>query len=224
MNKVFVDLEMHPVSREHEQERNIFKFETIEIGAVMLDEELREAKSFCEYVKPRFSEEILPRYEELTGISTKMLENAESFPSVLERFVDWCGENYTVYSWSKTDLCQIRGECKLKQIEPDESLTYMLRHWQDFQKEFSRLVGIHHPIKLEEAVGLGGLDFDGRAHDGLVDARNTANLYRQTRDRKMFQKLKSMISEKENPLVFSMGDIFNFAELHLENIPPEDER
>lgn len=217
MNKIFVDLEMHPVSREYEQEREIFKFETIEIGAVMLDEELREVGSFCEYVKPQFSSEVLPRYEELTGINTKMLENAASFCLVLDRFVEWCGEEYTIYSWSKTDLCQIRGECKLKKIQPEEKLTYMLRHWQDFQKEFSRLVGIHHPIKLEEAVSIGGLDFDGRAHDGLVDARNTANLYRQTQDKKMFQKLKSMISEKENPLVFSMGDIFNFSDLHLED-------
>ena len=55
--------------------------------------------------------------------------------------------------------------------------------------------------------------FDGRAHDGLVDARNTANLYRQSRDEQMFKKLKSMISEQENPLVFSMSDVFNFDNL-----------
>ena len=144
-----------------------------------------------------------------------MVAEADAFPEVLGRFADWCGEGYTMYSWSKADLNQIRGECRLKGIKPDEKLTYMLRHWKDFQKEFSRLVGIHHPIKLEEAVGLGGLDFDGRAHDGLVDARNTANLYRQSRDEQMFKKLKSMISEKENPLVFSMSDVFNFDNLKL---------
>ena len=181
MNRIFVDLEMHPVAPEYVQERAIFKFETIEVGAVMLDERYEEIASFCEYVKPLYSEEILPRYEELTGITTQMVAEADAFPEVLGRFTDWCGEGYTMYSWSKADLNQIRGECRLKGIKPDEKLTYMLRHWKDFQKEFSRLVGIHHPIKLEEAVGLGGLDFDGRAHDGLVDARNTANLYRQSR-------------------------------------------
>lgn len=213
MNRIFVDLEMHPVAPEYVQERAIFKFETIEVGAVMLDERYEEIASFCEYVKPLYSEKILPRYEELTGITTQMVAEADAFPGVLERFTDWCGEGYTMYSWSKADLNQIRGECRLKGIKPDEKLTYMLRHWKDFQKEFSRLVGIHHPIKLEEAVGLGGLDFDGRAHDGLVDARNTANLYRQSRDEQMFKKLKSMISEQENPLVFSMSDVFNFDNL-----------
>lgn len=216
MNRIFVDLEMHPVAPEYVQERTIFKFETIEVGAVMLDERYEEIASFCEYVKPLYSEGILPRYEELTGITTQMVAEADAFPEVLGRFADWCGEGYTMYSWSKADLNQIRGECRLKGIKPDEKLTYMLRHWQDFQKEFSRLVGIHHPIKLEEAVGLGGLDFDGRAHDGLVDARNTANLYRQSRDEQMFKKLKSMISEQENPLVFSMSDVFNFDNLKLE--------
>lgn len=215
MNRIFVDLEMHPVAPEYVQERTIFKFETIEVGAVMLDERYEEIASFCEYVKPLYSEGILPRYEELTGITTQMVAEADAFPEVLGRFTDWCGEGYTMYSWSKADLNQIRGECRLKGIKPDEKLTYMLRHWKDFQKEFSRLVGIHHPIKLEEAVGLGGLDFDGRAHDGLVDARNTANLYRQSRDEQMFKKLKSMISEQENPLVFSMSDVFNFDNLKL---------
>lgn len=215
MNRIFVDLEMHPVAPEYVQERTIFKFETIEVGAVMLDERYEEIASFCEYVKPLYSEGILPRYEELTGITTQMVAEADAFPEVLGRFTDWCGEGYTMYSWSKADLNQIRGECRLKGIKPDEKLTYMLRHWKDFQKEFSRLVGIHHPIKLEEAVGLGGLDFDGRAHDGLVDARNTANLYRQSRDEQMFKKLKSMISEQENPLVFSMSDVFNVDNLKL---------
>ena len=215
MNRIFVDLEMHPVAPEYGGGGAVFKFETIEVGAVMLDERYEEIGSFCEYVKPLYSGVILPRYEELTGITTQMVAEADAFPEVLERFTEWCGEDYTMYSWSKADLNQIRGECRLKGIKPDEKVTYMLRHWKDFQKEFSRLVGIHHPIKLEEAVGLGGLDFDGRAHDGLVDARNTANLYRQSRDEQMFKKLKSMISEQENPLVFSMSDVFNFDNLKL---------
>lgn len=90
-------------------------------------------------------------------------------------------------------------------------LTYLLRNWSDFQKEFSKLIGFHHAVNLRDAVSLGGLDFDGRAHDGLVDARNTANLFRQTRDEKMFRKLKSLISEKEEPLTFTMGEVFNFT-------------
>ena len=212
MHRIFVDLEMHPVSDDFPDRKNIFRFETIEIGAVMLNEQHEEISSFCEFVKPMYSKEILPRYSELTGITTQMLENASHFPEVLERFVQWCAGDCIVYSWSKTDLAQVKGECKQKGIEISPELNAMFRGWRDFQKEFSRLVGFHRGINLQDAVNLGGLDFDGRAHDGLVDARNTANLFRQTRDEKMFSKLKDLLVEKDNPLTFTMGDVFR---IHL---------
>ncbi len=210
MKRIFVDLEMHPVTGNFPKEKSIFRFETMEIGAVMLDEKDAEIDSFCEYVHLMFSESVQERYTELTGITTQMLQDADPFPVVLERFLAWCGTDYTMYSWSKSDLAQIKGECRQKGIPSSPELTYLLRNWSDFQKEFSKLIGFHHAVNLRDAVSLGGLDFDGRAHDGLVDARNTANLFRQTRDEKMFRKLKSLISEKEEPLTFTMGEVFNF--------------
>ncbi len=210
MKRIFVDLEMHPVTGDFPKEKAIFRFETMEIGAVMLDEKDAEIDSFCEYVHLMFSESVQPRYTELTGITTQMLQDADSFPAVLERFLAWCGTDYMMYSWSKADLAQIKGECRQKGIPSSPELIYLLRNWSDFQKEFSKLIGFHHAVNLQDAVSLGGLEFDGRAHDGLVDARNTANLFRQTRDEKMFRKLKSLISEKEEPLTFTMGEVFNF--------------
>lgn len=211
LHRIFIDLEMHPVAEKFPEKKEIFRFETMEIGAVMLDEGHEEISSFCEYVKPMFSDAVLPRYAELTGITTQMLEGAAHFPEVLERFVQWCGTDYIIYSWSKTDLAQVKGECRQKEITVSQELNYMFRGWRDFQKEFSRLVGFHRAINLQDAVNLGGLDFDGRAHDGLVDARNTANLFRQTRDERMFSKLRNLLVEKETPLTFTMGDVFNFS-------------
>lgn len=210
MNRIFVDLEMHPVTDDFPREKAIFRFETMEVGAVMLNAEHEEIAAFREYVHPMFSDKVQTRYTELTGITTEMLQDADTFPDVLDRFLAWCGTDYTIYSWSKSDLAQIKGECRQKNIASTPALTYMFRNWSDFQKEFSRMIGFHRAVSLQDAVSLGGLDFDGRAHDGLVDARNTANLFRQTRDEKMIQKLKSLISEKEEPLTFTMGDVFNF--------------
>ncbi len=211
MKRIFVDLEMHPVTGDFPKEKAIFRFETMEIGAVMLDEKDAEISSFCEYVHPMFSDSVQARYTELTGITTQMLQDADPFPTVLERFLAWCGPDYMMYSWSKSDLAQIKGECRQKGIPSSPELVYLFRNWSDFQKEFSKLIGFHHAVNLQDAVSLGGLEFDGRAHDGLVDARNTANLFRQTRDEKMFHKLKSLISEKEEPLTFTMGEVFNIT-------------
>ncbi len=210
LHRIFIDLEMHPVSENYPERKEVFRFETIEVGAVKLNDRHEEEDSFCEYVKPMYSDKVLPRYTELTGITTQMLADADHFPKVLERFVKWCGTDYLIYSWSKTDLAQFKGECRQKDIAVTPELSYMFRGWRDFQKEFSRLVGFHRAINLQDAVNLGGLDFDGRAHDGLADARNTANLFRQTRDEEMFRKLKNLLVEKEQPLTFTMGDVFHF--------------
>ena len=45
MKRIFVDLEMHPIERHHRDKRRICATETIEIGAVMLDENNREISS-----------------------------------------------------------------------------------------------------------------------------------------------------------------------------------
>ena len=70
MNRIFVDLEMHPVAKVYNAQFAVLKTETIEIGAVMLDEDLREISSFKEYVRPDFSDKVYPKYQKLTGITT----------------------------------------------------------------------------------------------------------------------------------------------------------
>ena len=82
MHKIFIDLEMHPVARAYSEPFKMLKKETIEIGAVMLDEQLREIASFKEYVRPSYSDKIYPKYQKLTGITTEMLKSADSFQSV----------------------------------------------------------------------------------------------------------------------------------------------
>ena len=62
MNTIFVDLEMHPVARVYTKQFAVLKTETIEIGAVMLDEHLREISSFKEYVHPDFSNIVYAKY------------------------------------------------------------------------------------------------------------------------------------------------------------------
>ena len=211
MNRIFVDLEMHPIERHHRDKRRICATETIEIGAVMLDEDNRETSSFCEYVRPAYTSTIYPQYEQLTGISYDMVESAGSFEEVLGRFLDWCGEDYCIYSWSENDLIQIRQEAQLKGIPVTGALARLLSHWVDYQQEFDALLGITRAMSLREAVRLGGLDFAGRAHDGLVDARNTGNLFRCLQDEAMVRRLQSSMAVSDEPLEFTLGDIFNFG-------------
>lgn len=83
MKYVIVDLEMNPVSNEYPNERKVSRLETIQIGAVLLDEKYQEIGSFVTLVKPEYNTRIQKRYEKLTGIKTSMVESAPHFKEAL---------------------------------------------------------------------------------------------------------------------------------------------
>ena len=214
MRKVFVDLEMCPIPKEYVAEKEICKLETIEIGAVMLDEEGLEIASFKEYIKPAYAVEIPRNIEKLTGIHYDMVRRAASFREVLQRFADWCGElDYTIFSWSDNDLLQILQETALKGIDDTPQLSYMYHHWKDFQQEYCELFPMDHVMSLDKAMNYCGLDFKGRAHDGLNDARATADLYRLVHDADSFEEFRQKVLDCFRPKSIShtLADLFDFS-------------
>lgn len=90
MKHIVVDLEMNPVNKFFKKEREIFRTETIEIGAVVLDDNYKEIGSFMTYVKPRFNHEINHKITKLTGITYDLVENAPEFETAFHMFVDFC--------------------------------------------------------------------------------------------------------------------------------------
>ncbi|MBR5229083.1 MAG: exonuclease domain-containing protein [Firmicutes bacterium] len=226
MKHIFIDFEMNPVDKGFKKERRICAMEIIEIGAVMLDDSLKEISSFKRYVKPQFSSEILERFVELTGITTDMIKDKEHFPEAFAAFVDWCVENtdpeeeYTVYAWSETDLYQLEGEIEQKSVEITDEMDYIMENWVDFQREFGRIVGISKQISLEKALDLAGLRFDGQIHDALWDARNTAMLFAHTEDDESFQATLDKIHEvlqPPKPMTVSLGDFLLKKGVKLDN-------
>ena len=214
MIRIFVDLEMSPIPRQFAAEKEICQLETIEIGAVILDEEGNEIDFFKEYVKPAYAEEIPRHIVELTGIRYSTVQQAASFREVLHHFVQWCGEmDYTIYSWSGNDLLQILQETALKGIEETPELLYMYHHWKDFQEEYCGLFPMDHVMSLEKAVNYCGLDFNGRAHDGLNDARTTADLFRAVHDEKTFEEFRRKVLDCFKPKSISntLSDLFDFT-------------
>ena len=159
------------------------------------------------------------KVESSQGISntTEMLADADCFVSVFERFCKWCGNNYIIYSWSDNDIWQFIGECQLKGIKYSKEVRYMFNNWKDFQAEFGDMLGTERQISLTEAVTLGGLDFIGRVHDGLTDARNTAALFRQTSDKGSdeFKRLLRNLEEASRPCTYSIMEVVNFKQFDI---------
>ena len=170
---VFMDLEMKPVDKQFRRQWDLCRQEVIEFGAVKLGEDLREVDSFRALVKPAYGE-IPPRYARLTGITNDMVADAAGFETVLKDFAAWCEDAETVYAWSGSDLDQLRGEVRMKEL--DFPLDRLADKWADFD-----------------------ISFEGHQHDALWDARNTAELYRIYRDEGRFNTVIGPLREAVNP-------------------------
>ena len=215
MKHIVVDLEMNGVGKEY---KNLgCNMETIEIGAIMLDDNFQEISSFRTYVKPEYNTRVTSVVSKLTGINYNMLINAPKFNEALKMFSNWCmgvDDDIKIYAWSTNDYRQVFKEIKLKhyEISSDESRVY-LTEWNDFQEEFDAELGFDKQVSLSLALDMAGIDFLGSEHSSLDDARNTAKLFHVFKDREMFDITLSKIAEAMKPTEFgtSLGSLFDFS-------------
>lgn len=210
MKHIMVDLEMNDISREYKEQRQICKREIIEIGAAMLDENFEIVNQIRIYVKPQYNM-VTRDITELTGITNDMVKNAEYFEQAMDSFFEWCGgkEEITIYSWSDSDLKQLRKECELKQYHLEE-MKPLFKNWVDFQKVFGKLLGIEKKIALKYALGAINRDFDGHAHDAMDDAVNTAYILRLSQNKEEFNRVMQPIIDVFKPkeeLTFNLGSL-----------------
>jgi len=216
MKHIVVDLEMNNI-RQKSEARRICTMETIEIGAVMLDDNLQEISSFRTYVKPEYNDGIVKKITRLTGITDDMVLNAPRFNEALRMFSNWClgtGDDVTIYAWSESDYAQISKEMILKGYELSEGEEDLLgNEWSDFQHEFDTNLGFERQLSLKTALDMAGIDFSGREHDALDDARNTAELLQIVRDEELFDKTLRKIKEFMEPtdIGSTIGDLIDFS-------------
>ena len=216
MKHIVVDLEMNNIRRRSEA-RKICTNEIIEIGASMLDENLWEIGKFQIYVKPEYNDVIVPKISKLTGITNEMVANAPTFSVSFKQFTDWClniKDDVMIYAWSNTDHSQVMKEIQLKQYKLSEEEHKLMEHgWTDFQNEFDIHLGFERQISLKLALDMAGIDFNGRQHDALDDARNTAKLLRVFKDEELFDQTLRKIEEvmKPSSLENTLGNLIDLS-------------
>ena len=216
MKHIVVDLEMNNI-RQKSEARRICTMETIEIGAVMLDDNLQEISSFRTYVKPEYNDGIVKKITRLTGITDDMVLNAPRFNEALRMFTNWClgtGDDVTIYAWSESDYGQISKEMLLKEYDVTKEEENLLGNdWSDFQQEFDSHLGFERQLSLRMALDMAGVEFSGREHDALDDARNTAELLQIFRDEELFDKTLKKIKEFMEPTEIgsTIGDLIDFS-------------
>ncbi|KAB5523797.1 hypothetical protein PHYPO_G00156540 [Pangasianodon hypophthalmus] len=167
---------------------------------------------FHSYVQPQEHPFLSSFCTELTGITQEQVEAGLPLQICLSRFTHWVqtlqqergvvflrdhtqthtavsGKHCAFLTWSDWDLgvC-LQYECKRKQISKPE----VLNSWIDLRATY-RMFYHRKPKGLNGALQDLGIEFSGREHSGLDDARNTARLaWRMIRDGCMMKITKSV--------------------------------
>lgn len=208
MVHIVIDLEMNPVKRSLKEIRRFILDEVIEFGAVKLDENYKQIDEFQCYVKPEFSE-ITKHITNLTGITNETVADKNTFEIEFQNFFEWIGGwDMKIYSWSASDIKQLKNECAYKL--PNFNIEKLENQWIDIQKEFDDRIGLHNSLSLKYAVGAMNRDFEGTAHTALADAANAAAILSLMQDDAAFFKTMQPVIDMLKPkeLSHSIGDLF----------------
>ena len=216
MRHIVVDLEINSISK-RERSSDQCRGELIEIGAVMLDDDMNEIFEYKSFVHPEYRDRIAPRIKRLTGITNKDIVGAPIFCDALEDFCLWClkqGEDITLYQWSTADLEHFVYECEFKGIELSSAQKKVLEaEWIDIQKVFDNKAGYDKQISLNVALFATGLMVEGELHDALDDAKNTGRILVMLKDEALLNEALEKIDSYINPapLTASIGSMFDFS-------------
>ena len=189
-----VDLEMCSVPRSMQEVFNC-KNELIQIGAVLLDENLEITDTFQTYIAPEFGH-LTPFIENLTGITAADLEGAPKAAEAFELFGNWLPDDVTFVSWSDNDERQIRKEMEAKGI-CNPRVNKGKECWTDCQIMFADKLETGKHYRLSEALVLANIDFDENIHNALIDAQNTALLFARLTLDPDFELIEGFVAEGE---------------------------
>lgn len=207
---VVVDLEMCRVPKQMKNEEYHWGSETIQIGAVLLNDDYEVVDQFNTYVSPK-NGQIDAYIQKLTGINRGDVKNAPNMKDALQNFISWLpDEDVKAVSWSNADEKQIRHEVVARNIEI-AGLEELLDSWIDCQRIFGDKLNSNRCYKLSEALVAADISFEGREHDGLIDAYNTALLFAKIKkepELALNQIYQNARTEESIHLQFSLGDMF----------------
>uniref|UniRef100_A0A671R9J8 ERI1 exoribonuclease 2 n=1 Tax=Sinocyclocheilus anshuiensis TaxID=1608454 RepID=A0A671R9J8_9TELE len=215
--------------------------EIIEFPAVLLNVSNGEVESeFHSYVQPQEHPVLSAFCTELTGITQDQVESAPPLHICLSRFTRWLhslqqergvvfetdstgpapsGHPCAFVTWSDWDLgvCLLY-ECKRKQLSVPEAL----KSWIDLRATY-RLFYNRKPKGLRGALLDLGIQFTGREHSGLVDARNTALLaWRMVSDGCLLTVTKSLrrVTNQEPALSCAKPACVSVSQALVKSRPP----
>ncbi|KAM9845855.1 3'-5' exoribonuclease 1 [Aulostomus maculatus] len=159
-----------------------FLHEIIEFPLVLINTHTLEiVDTFQEYVKPELNPQLSDFCVKLTGITQKMVDDADLFPAVLQRVVTWLQERelgtkykYAILTDGAWDMSKFLNiQCRLSQIRYPQ----FAKKWINIRKSYGNFYKVPRTqTKLSTMLENLGLKYEGRPHSGLDDSRNIARI------------------------------------------------
>jgi len=147
--------------------------EIIEIGIACVDyftKEIVESRSII--VKPQFSE-ISAFCTKLTTITQELVDKeGMPFKKACKILADEYQSSQRLwFSWGDYDRISMEQQCLISKVDyPFGKTHFNLKEWYAFKRGEKTSTSVSNALKNE------GLEFEGQAHRGYVDAYNTAKL------------------------------------------------
>ncbi|KAL9248325.1 hypothetical protein vseg_021661 [Gypsophila vaccaria] len=162
-----------------DKEKNPHPQEIIEFPSVIVNSRTGQLEDcFQMYVRPTHNQLLTEFCKDLTGIQQSQVDKGVSLSEALLAHDKWLegkgvkDNNFAVVTWSNWDCrVMLESECQFKKIKKP---SYFNR-WINLKIPFGEVFG-GGKYNLKEAVERAGLTWEGRAHCGLDDAKNTARL------------------------------------------------
>ncbi|KAK9283578.1 hypothetical protein L1049_011826 [Liquidambar formosana] len=153
--------------------------EIIEFPSVIVSSVTGQLEAcFQTYVRPTCNQLLSDFCKDLTGIQQIQVDRGVTLSEALLRHDKWLEKkgikntNFAVVTWSNWDCrVMLESECRFKKIRKPP----YFNRWINLKVPFREVFG-GVSCNLKEAVQLAGLAWQGRAHCGLDDAKNTARL------------------------------------------------
>lgn len=177
MNYIVFDLEWNQCPDGKRAERPDLPFEIVEIGAIKLNSDKEEIARFHEYIRPAVYTRLHYKTKEILHINSQVLQEADSFSPVFERFWNWCGTDFIFCTWGSLDLLELQRN--MRYHHTPSCFPFPLK-FLDIQKIFSiTLEDGKSRRSLEYAVDFLSITKEVPFHEAFSDAFYTAGVMRR---------------------------------------------
>jgi len=170
MNYIIFDLEATCI----EDNRNFIN-ETIEIGAIKLNEKLEIIDTFDEFVKPILNPKLSDYCKHLTSITQDNVDNAKSFKFVFPNFYHKMASSEEIIfcAWGYYDKMQIIKDSILHQLSYD---FMWMNNYISLKHQFAEFMHIK-PCGMMKALKMLKLEAEGFHHRAIDDVKNISKIF-----------------------------------------------